>query len=104
LLDSLFTKKYKIPKRIPLYLFQDILSENDLVIVLLEQIDYLLKIKGKRSPYGFAAYSISKIQEPLSELKENLQEINGVGPTTERMILEILETKSLRYYEKLMNE
>lgn len=96
-------KKYYIPKRIPLYLFQDILSENDLVIVLLEQIDYLLKIKGKSSPYGFAAYSISKIHEPLSELKGKLQEIKGVGPATERMILEILETRSLRYYEELMN-
>lgn len=101
---NILTKKYKIPKRIPLYLFQDILSENDLVIVLLEQIDYLLKIKGKPSPYGFAAYSISKIQEPISEVKGKLQNIKGVGPTIESMILEILETKSLDYYEKLMNE
>jgi DNA repair photolyase len=101
---NILTKKYKIPKRIPLYLFQDILSKNDLVIVLLEQIDYLLKIKGKPSPYGFAAYSISKIKEPISELKGKLQNIKGVGPTTESMILEILETGSLGYYEKLMNE
>jgi len=101
---NILTKKYKIPKRIPIYLFQDILSKIDLVIVLLEQIDYLLKIKGKRSPYGFAAYSISKIQEPLSELKGKLQNIKGVGPTTERMILEILETRNLSYYEKLMSE
>jgi len=101
---DILTKKYKIPKRIPLKLFQDILSENDLVIVLLEQIDYLLKIKGKKSPYGFAAYSISKIKESLSELKGKLKDIRGVGPTTEKMILEILETKNLKYYEKLMNE
>ena len=101
---DILTKKYKIPKRIPLKLFQDILSENDLVIVLLEQIDYLLKIKGKKSPYGYAAYSISKIKESLSELKGKLKDIRGVGPTTEKMILEILETKNLKYYEKLMNE
>jgi len=101
---DLLISKYKIPKRIPLNLYQDILSENNLVIVILEQIDYLLKLKGKKSPYGYAAYSISKIKEPLSEFKGNLQKIKGVGPTTEKMILEILETKSLNYYEKLMNE
>ncbi len=50
-----FTKKYKIAKRIPSYLFNNILSENDLVIVILEQIDYLLKLKGNKSKYGYAA-------------------------------------------------
>jgi len=101
---DLLTKKYRIPKRIPLNLFQNILDENDLVIVILEQIDYLLKLKGKKSPYGYAAYSISKIREPLSDLKTNLQNIKGVGPKTEKMILEILETKNCKYYNQLMAE
>jgi DNA repair photolyase len=100
---DLLAEKYRIPKRIPLHLFQDLLTENDLVIVLLEQIDYLLKLKGKSSPYGFAAYSISKIKEPLSKIKGNLQQIKGVGPTTEKLILEILETGNSNYYKKLIN-
>ena len=99
---NVISKKYKIPVRIPLYLFKDFLSENNLVIVILEQIDYMLKMLGRKSPFGFAAYSISKINKPLSSIKKELRKIKGVGPTTEKIILEILETKNSTYYEKLM--
>ncbi len=95
-------KKYRIPKRIPPALYKEIVWENDLVIVILEHIDYLLKLEGKPSPYGYAAYSISKLKEPLSTMKGNLQKLKGVGKTTERIILEILETGSSSYYEKLL--
>ncbi|MCD4744750.1 MAG: radical SAM protein [Bacteroidales bacterium] len=95
-------KKYKIPTRIPPDLYNDILIENDLVIVILEQIDYFLKSEGKTSPYGYAAYSISKLKQPLSTMKRELQNTKGVGRTTERIILEILETGSSSYYKKLL--
>ena len=96
------SKKYRIPRRIPPYLFKDILSENDLVVVILEHIDYLLRLEGKKSSYKWAANSISKLTEPLSNIKEKLREVNGVGPSTERIILEILEKGSSSYYEKLL--
>ena len=96
------SKKYRIPRRIPPYLFKDILRENDLVIVILEHIDYLLRLEGKKSSYRWAANSISKLTESLSNIKENIRQINGVGPTTERIILEILEKGSSSYYEKLL--
>ena len=96
------SKKYNIPLRIPTHLYKDILSENDLVIVLLEQIDYLLKIEGRSSPFGYAAYSISKLQEPLSKMKKDLRKISGVGKTTENIILEILKNKNSKYHEKLL--
>ena len=99
---SFLSKRYKIPVRIPFYLFKDFLSENDLVIVILEQIDYMLKMLGGKSTYGFAAYSISKINKPLSSIKNDLGKIKGVGPTIEKIILEILETKNSKYYEKVM--
>lgn len=102
LLFNSIVKKYKIPKRIPPYLFKDILSENDLVIVILEHIDYLLKLEGRRSPFSYAAYSISQLKEPLSNMKAELQKLKGVGKTTEAIIKEILETGSSSYYEKLM--
>lgn len=95
-------KKYKMPKRIPYALFKDTLSENDLVIVILEHIDYLLKLEGRRSPYGYAAYSISKLKEPLSSMKGELRKLKGIGRTTEGIILEILETGTSSYYEKLL--
>ncbi len=80
----------------------DILSKNDLVVVILEHIDYLLKLEGKKSPYGFAAYSISQLKEPLSGMKGELRKIQGVGRTTEVIIREILENGSSAYYEKML--
>jgi len=96
------TKEYRIPRRIPPPLYSDILSENDRVIVILEHLDYLLKLQGKRSSYGYAAYSISKLKQPLSSIKNDLQSINGVGKVTEGIILEILNTGKSAYYEKLL--
>jgi len=95
-------KKYKIPPRIPLSLYKDILEENDLVVVILEHIDYFLKLQGRTSPYGYAAYSISQIKEPLSSMRRELKRINGVGKVTESIILEILNTRSSSYYKKLL--
>jgi DNA repair photolyase len=95
-------KKYKIPIRMPLHLFSDLLEENDLVEVILGHIDYLCKIQGRSSPFGCAAYSISHLKEPLSSMRGKLQKIKGVGPTTERIILEILDTGKSTYLEKLI--
>jgi DNA repair photolyase len=97
-------KKHKIPPRIPLAFYKDILEENDLVVVVLEHIDYLLKLKGRTSPYGYAAYSISQLKEPLSSIKRELKRINGVGKVIEKIILEILKTGSSSYYKKLLTE
>lgn len=97
-------KKYKIPPRIPLALYKDILEENDLVVVILEHIDYLIKLKGRTSPYGYAAHSISQLKEPLSSIKKELKRINGVGKVTESIVLEILKTRSSSYYKKLLIE
>jgi DNA repair photolyase len=95
-------EKYNIPARMPLHLFKDILEQKDLVIVILEHIDYLLKLEGKTSPFGYAAYSISQSKEPLSTLRGDLRRLKGVGKTTEWIILEILETGTSSYYEKLL--
>ncbi|UCH03148.1 MAG: radical SAM protein [Candidatus Bathyarchaeota archaeon] len=94
-------RTYKIPRRIPPALYQDILWENDLVIVLLEHLDYFLQLEGKRSSFGYAAYAISKLNQPLSTMKDKLTTIKGVGEKTEQIILEILETDSSSYYKTL---
>ena len=95
-------KRYKMPIRMPPALYQGILGENDLVVVILEHIDYLLRMEGQRLPFGRAAYSISQVAEPLSELKGKLREVKGVGEETERIVLEILETGKSSYYEQLL--
>ncbi|MFA5772285.1 MAG: radical SAM protein [Thermoplasmata archaeon] len=95
-------KKYRMPVRMPSALYSGILSKDDLVIVILEQIDYFLKIQGKKSSFGFAAYSISQLKEPLSAMKGKLQTIKGVGTEAEKIILEILETSKSLYHEELL--
>ncbi len=95
-------KQYPIPKCIPATLFNDYVTENDRVTIILEQIDYLLRLKGRRSPYGYAAYQISKQKENLSSIISDLQQIKGVGKVTEKIIREIIETKTAKYYEQLL--
>lgn len=97
-------KKYKILPRIPQSLYNRLLSENDLITVILDQIDYLLKLKEQNTPYGYAAHSIAKLKHSIREMGSNLRSISGVGPVTERIIKEILNTGQSRYLAKLMAE
>ncbi|MFZ5517178.1 MAG: radical SAM protein [Candidatus Zhuqueibacterota bacterium] len=90
-----------IPVRMPAALFKDMLSENDLVVVLLEHIDYYCKIQNRTSPFGFAAYSLSQLKQPIASLRGNLQHVKGVGKTTESIIIEILETGDSSYLKKV---
>lgn len=94
--------KYQISKRIPAKLYNQVIDQNDVVAVILDQMDYILKQKGQKSPYGYAAYSISQLKEPITEHLNKLQNLSGVGPVTEKIILEILETGTSGYYEKLL--
>jgi len=94
-------RKYKIHRRIPPAVYKDILWENDLVIVMLEHLDYFLQLEGKRSSFGYAARAISKIDKPLSTMKRELRKIKGIGEKTEKIIIEILDTKSSSYYNNL---
>lgn len=99
-----FAQRNKISKRIPAYLFNNILNENDLVTVILEQIDYLLKLRGYKSNFGYAAYAVSKLETSISSIRSELGQINGIGPTIRKIIWEILDTGTSRYYERLLVE
>lgn len=104
-LSSVFNKiarEYKISKRIPPYLYQDILTENDRVIIMLEHLDYLLKLDGQKSPYGFAAQSIACLAKPVSQTRGSLRKLKGVSEVTERIICEILDTGTLKCLESLL--
>jgi len=103
-INSIFnqmSRKHQIARRIPPALYRNILSANDLVVVMLEHLDYFLRLEGNRSSFGYAAYEISKLNKPLSAIKSKLREIKGVGEKTENIILEILETKNSAYYNSL---
>ncbi|RPI77416.1 MAG: radical SAM protein [Desulfobacteraceae bacterium] len=95
-------KKYNMPQRIPPRFFRRILTENDYVTVLLEHMDYVHKSLGRRSPFGYAAYSISQVAQPLSTMRSEIGKIKGVGKMTEKVVREIMETGMARDYERLL--
>ena len=95
-------RKYQMPVRIPHHVYSDILNENDKIVIMLDHIDYLLKLRGAKSPYGYAAYSISKLDQPVSKIKSQLRQLKGVGTVTESIVREILHTGKSSYLEKLM--
>lgn len=99
---DIIASRHRVPKCIPLSLFKDIIDDNDLVVVLLEQMDYLLKLRGERSPFGYAAYSISQLKDPLPTRSWDLMKVKGVGKRTAKIIQEILRTGDSTYYQQLM--
>jgi DNA repair photolyase len=96
-------KKEKVPSRIPAKFYNTIIDKTDLSTVILEQIDYLLKPKWRKNPYSYAAYSISQLNEPIENYKDDLTAIKGIGEKTAKIILEIIETGTSIYYEDLIN-
>jgi DNA repair photolyase len=97
-------RRYRMPQRMPRSLFTGSIDENDRVIVMLEHIDHYLKLKGARSPYGFAAFSISKVVEPLSQIRYELSQLRGIGKSTAHLIQDILDTGTCELYEKLTDK
>ncbi len=91
-----------IPKRIPIQHWKPVTDESDRVVIILEQLDYLLKLKRETSPYGYGAYSLSQLKQPIREYQGSFTRLKGIGPVTERLIREILNTGSCKYYDKMM--
>ncbi len=97
------TTKHKIPKRIPAKMFEGIVSPKELIIIILKQLDYLVKLKGNKSPYSYAAYTLSQIKKTVEEMDyDELLSTKGIGPFTAKLIREIIETKRCIYYENLL--
>jgi len=95
--------KYKIPKMMPAKMYQQLVNKTELVSLILEQLDYLAKLKGKNTPYGYAAYQILKLEKPVEEYEyKDLILINGIGTVTAGIILEIIKTGKSGFYEKLL--
>ncbi len=97
--------RYAMAKRIPSEIFESIVSRDELIILILEQLDWLLKLKNRESPYGYAVYSLTKNDKPIAEMSyEELTAIRGIGSFTAKLILEISETGSSAYYRKMLRE
>lgn len=92
-LFSQLATRHKIPKRIPPHIYRNIISKTDLVIVTLQHLDYILKFRNAKNPYGYAAYKISELPNPIETYsKRELNGINGIGTVTGRIIEEIVRT------------
>jgi len=97
------TDKYKIPKMMPSKIYQPLVNKTELVYLILEQLDYLAKLRGRNSPYGYAAYQISKLEKSIEEYEyKDLISIKGIGKVTADIILEIIKKGKSDYYEKLL--
>lgn len=95
-------KDLKLFQRIPPYIFKEMLSTNNFVVVMLEHSDYLARINTIKRPYGYVAYQISQLPGVIETIKDKLTEIKGIGEYTAKTIREIIETGGCKYYEKLM--
>lgn len=91
--------RHRVARRIPSRLLSPFLSADDLVGVLLQNLEYLARLEGRPAPYGSAARSIARQEAPVSTMTHRLRELPGVGPTTERLILEILSTGTCSYHD-----
>lgn len=92
----------EIPCRMPLSIFGDITGMNERVLVMLEQIDYLLKLFGVRSSFGFAAHVLSREKEPFDGLFDAKAEMKGIPTQVREQIREIFETGNSALYQRLL--
>lgn len=97
------TRSYQMPVRMPLSLWSDLVSESERVVILLEHIDYLLKMRGQRSAFGYAAWNLAQQTQPLPVLRARLEQVKGVGKNVADIVREILDTGTSRFYEWLMS-
>jgi DNA repair photolyase len=94
--------KYEVPLRMPPELYSDLLDDRDRAVVILEQMDYLFRLRGKRSAYGYAARTVARLQEPLSELLQPGNQLRGISAKASTLIREIVTTGTAKEYEQLL--
>lgn len=94
--------KYGVPVRMPPSLYNDVLDIGDKIAVVLEHIDYLMRMRGEKSAYGYAAYLFSQLPPEAWQNKEKALELGRIAPAAQTVIREILATGRSTYYEKLL--
>jgi DNA repair photolyase len=94
-------REYKMPVRIPDALFKDVVARDDFIVCLLEQIDYMLFLRGRKSGLGYAAYRLSQAGKPLADLAD--APISGANTLARKLLKEIIETGGTETYSRLMS-
>jgi DNA repair photolyase len=93
-------KEYQIPLRIPQNIFKSVLNKKNEVVVMLDQIDFMLKLYGYKSQFGYAAYNIAQMEETIEQFKGKYHQLKNVGPAISKVIEDIVEKGRSAYYEK----
>jgi DNA repair photolyase len=94
--------RYSLPLRMPPELFADLVDDRDRVVVMLDQMDYLFRLGGRRSAYGEAARAVARMPDALRETLMRAEPISGVSAKARAVIEEILETGTAGLYEQLL--
>jgi len=94
--------RHQLAVRVPPALWSDLLDDNDRAVVVLEHMAYLSRLGGRSSSYQRAADAVAELERPLPELRDELRRLPGVGPVTERLLREVLESGSAEDYERLL--
>jgi DNA polymerase/3'-5' exonuclease PolX len=88
--------------RIPPSLYSDILDTGDRIIVILEHIDYLLKMRGENSSFGYGAYLFSQLSSPIFQWQEDMPGLKRIDQKVQAVIKEVIKTGRSTYYEQLL--
>lgn len=96
--------KHRVARRIPSYIFDKVLEENDKITVILDNLAYFTQGPGERSPYGYAAHIISKLKEPLSASGSRILGNQGIDSVCRHVIDEILLTGKSALHESFFFE
>jgi DNA repair photolyase len=94
--------RFGIPVRMPPSIFGPVLDMNGRVQVILEHMDYIRRNRGLKSTFGYAARGIAKLEGPVTVMRKRLREISGIGPSTELLVREIIDTGTSLQYEKMI--
>lgn len=90
-----------IPLRIPDTLFPDNLDDTDRIIVILEQLDYLHRLRGHPTRFGRAAHRIATAN-PNTAGGAPLEIPSGLDRASQDVICEISSTGTSALYRRLL--
>ena len=96
--------RHGLPRRIPASLFPQNITAAERAGVMLDQMDSMMRERGLTSTFGRASRSLHSLEVPLESPEgwKNLRRLGGVGPATERMIKEMMDTGTSRTYESIL--
>jgi DNA polymerase/3'-5' exonuclease PolX len=72
-------------------------------VVILEQMDYLFRLRGKSSAYGYAARAVARLAEPIREQLATGIPLPGISGKARALIEEVLATGTAGEYEQLLH-